>query len=230
MVDGSSGDYFATLAGYIHLNPARARLFDLQEEELGDYPWSSYPLYLDPAKRPDWLCVDRVLGNHQWQDDAAGRSGYRKYMRSRVLEIAVSDNSAEYDARWAEIRRGWFLGGDAFCKELLERIDGAMKGRQRSSYSGEQVLGHDEHEAERLVRLGMDALELKDADLEGMKKNCPEKYAVAWLVRRNTCVKNQWIKDRLAMGKATNFASFISRMEQGDFGSDSFGLVKNIKS
>ena len=122
-------------------------------------------------------------------------------MRSRVLKISVSDNPAEYDARWAEIRRGLVLGGDAFRKELLERIDGAMKGRQRSSYSGEQVLGHDEHEAERLFRLGMDVLGLKDADLEGMKKNCAEKYAVAWLVRRNTCVKNQWIKDRLAMSE-----------------------------
>jgi REP element-mobilizing transposase RayT len=228
VVESGSGDYFSTLAGYIHLNPARAKLFDLEKSDLSGYRWSSYPLYLDPARRPDWLRVERVLGNHGWTDDAEGRREYGEYMRSRMLEIAVSDNPAEYDARWAEIRRGWYLGGASFRDELLERIDGALKGRQRSSFSGEQMLDHDEREAERLVELGLEALELEHADLEKMKKNCPVKYAIAWLVRRNTCVKNQWIKDRLHMGKATNFASFIARMERGEFGSDCFEIVKTL--
>ena len=48
-----------------------------------------------------------------------------------------------------EIRRGWFLGDDGFRRELMERIDGVMAGKQRSSFSGEQVLGHDEVEAEQ---------------------------------------------------------------------------------
>lgn len=50
------------------------------------------------------------------------------------------------------------------------------------------------------------------------------------MVRRNTYVKNQWIKDRLKMGKATNFASFPGHMEQGEFGADYFEAVINIKS
>ena len=102
--------------------------------------------------------------------------------------------------------------------------------KQRNSFSGEQVLGHDEQEAERLVRRGMEALGLADEELAGMRKNCSEKYAIAWLVRRNTCVRNQWLKDRLGMGKATNFASFLGRMERGEFGADCFEAVKNIKS
>jgi hypothetical protein len=32
------------------------------------------------------------------------------------------------------------------------------------------------------------------------------------------------------MGKATNFASFLKRLSDGDFGADHFDLVKNIKS
>gem|GEM_PF-634124 len=204
IIDGGSGEYFLTVAGYIHLNPARAKLFDLKSEGLEVYRWSSYPLYLDPPNRPDWLCVDRVL------------------------EISVCDNPAEYDAQWQEIRRGWFLGDDAFRKALLEHIDGAMAGKQRSSFSGEQVRSHDEVEAERLVIRGLKALGLTDESLDGLKKNCPEKVAVAWLVRRNTCVRNDWIVQRLSMGKGTNFATFLKRMEEGDFGAKYFDEIKNI--
>ncbi len=122
------------------------------------------------------------------------------------------------------------MGDEAFGKELMKRIDGVMAGKQRSSFSGEQVRGHDLIEAERWVLSGQDALDLTDDELGGMKKNCAEKYAMAWLVRRNTCVKNQWIKDRLMMGKATNFATFLKRMESGKFGVEQFERVKNIKS
>lgn len=230
VVDGESGDYFSTVAGYIHLNPARAKLFDLEKGDLADYRWSSYPLYLDPPKRPDWLCVDRVLGNHQWQDGAAGRRSYREYLRSRVLEIAGCENRAEYDAGWDRIRRGWYLGDETFRKELMARMDDVVAGKQRDSFSGEQVTGHDEVEAERLVRLGMETLGLAEEAFDGMKKNCAEKYAIAWLVRRNTCVRNQWIKERLRMGKATNFSSFLGRMERGEFGLNCFKAVEKIKS
>lgn len=228
VIDGDSGAYFSTVAGYIHLNPARAKLFDLQAENLESYCWSSYPLYLDPAKRPEWLCVDRVLGEFQWLDDSSGRKQYREYMQSRVLELACCDDPSEYDVRWKSIRRGWFLGDDAFGKALLGRIDDAMAGKQRSSFSGEQVRSHDEVEAERLVRRGLAALGLTEESLDLLKKNCPEKYAVAWLVRRQTCVRNDWIVHRLSMGKGTNFATFLKRMEEGNFGAEYFYQIKKL--
>jgi len=42
-----------------------------------------------------------------------------------------------------------------------------------------------------------------------------------WLVRKNTCVRNGWIKERLRMGIATNFSDGMRRIEQagkGDWG------------
>ncbi|VGO20582.1 transposase [Pontiella sulfatireligans] len=230
VIDGVRNEYFSTVAGYIHLNPARAHLFDLKTGALEEYCWSSFPLYFDPSLRPEWLCVERVLGSFQWLDNSTGRRQYQQFMQSRVLELSLSDNPAEYDVAWKELRRGWFLGGETFRKELMGRIDDVMEGRQRSSYSGEQVIGHDVSEAERLVSAGLAALGLTDEALAGLRKNCAEKYAIAWLVRRNTCVKNLWIKARLEMGKATNFAAFLKRMDAGEFGSESFDRVKNIKS
>ena len=53
----TAGEYFLTVSNYIHLNPARAKCFDLERGKLSDYPWSSFRLYLDP----EWLAVDRTL-------------------------------------------------------------------------------------------------------------------------------------------------------------------------
>ena len=54
-----------------------------------------------------------------------------------------------------------------------------------------------------------------------MIKGSPEKYALAWLVRRNTCVENGWIKTRLRMGNATNFSALLQKIEaskKGEWG------------
>ena len=104
---------------------------------------------------------------------------------------------------------------------------------KRESFGGEEVRTHDETRAEELIVAGMKALGLSDADLDAMIKNSPEKYALAWLVRRNTCVGNGWIKARLRMGKATNFSVLLGKLDAAKPGEWGFGVlprVKNIKS
>jgi len=216
LVDGSSGDYFPTVASYIHLNPARARLFDLGSEKLADYRWSSYPLYLRPSKRPEWLNVDRTLGALGLRDDPSGRTVFRQLMQKRVAEIENSGNPQEADAAWAKIRRGWYYGSQGFRDELLERL-GEVIGvhGKRDSFDGNAVRQHDELEAARLLQTGMDALSLSKEALARMPKSCPEKCALAWLIRERSCVADEWIKRQLHMGKATNFSALIKRAESG---------------
>lgn len=69
---------------------------------------------------------------------------------------------------------------------------------------------------------------ISDADLEIMKKNCLEKCCLARLIRKNTCVSNDWIKQRLHMGKATNFAFLIKRAG-GEPAQPLMQKLKNIK-
>ncbi|MDA1276339.1 MAG: transposase, partial [Verrucomicrobia bacterium] len=62
IVDGSGDGYLKTVCDYVHLNPARARLIPI-DGPLSAYRWSSYAEYLRPPKqRPEWLRMDRLLG------------------------------------------------------------------------------------------------------------------------------------------------------------------------
>ena len=75
IVDGSGSGYLRTVCDYVHLNPVRARLLK-PEQRLLEYPWSSFGGYLAaPAHRPEWLRVDRLLGEHGIQQDDRGRAG-----------------------------------------------------------------------------------------------------------------------------------------------------------
>ncbi len=46
------GEYFRTVADYIHLNPARAHAFDLKTGQLTDYKWSSFCGYTKTGQTP----------------------------------------------------------------------------------------------------------------------------------------------------------------------------------
>src|SRR5713101_2156712 len=69
IVDGGGEGYLRTVCDYVHLNPARAKLL-LPEQPLRQYPWSSWPKYLQPpGKRPAWLRVQRLLGAYRIPQD-----------------------------------------------------------------------------------------------------------------------------------------------------------------
>jgi len=73
-----------------------------------------------PSKRPTWLRVDRLLGEHGvLKDRASGR---------RELERRVEERrAAEDDEDYRSIRRGWCLGEAAFKEELLSQLDKRME-------------------------------------------------------------------------------------------------------
>jgi putative transposase len=87
VVEGSGNGYLRTACDYVHLNPIRARLL-APEDRLLAYPWSSFSLYLAAREhRPQWLRVDRLLGEHGIQQDTpAGRQQFERQMERRRLE------------------------------------------------------------------------------------------------------------------------------------------------
>ena len=95
VVDGSGNGYLKTVCGYVHLNPARAKLLKAVEP-LESFRWSSYPEYLkDPHQRPEWPRVGRLFG--KWripQDSPAGRQEFGRMMEERRRRDDARHNHA----------------------------------------------------------------------------------------------------------------------------------------
>jgi len=213
-VHADEAGYWEAVSSYIHLNPARASLFDLKKGDLSDYPWSSYPAYVRSGERVSWLCTSRVLGAKQWADSSVGRKAYRQFMRKRVSEILHAENPREADKEWKKIRRGWYLGPEEFGGKLGELVDGQMGKRKRSSYSGEEVDRHDERMAEALLQEGLEVLGLDETAVLAGRKGSDEKCLLAWLVRRQTAVPNAWISHRLKMGRSDCLSRYPQKIEE----------------
>jgi REP element-mobilizing transposase RayT len=214
VVQADRGDYFSIVASYIHLNPVRKHLLDFSTCELSDYAWSSYPLYFDGAKRPNWLCVSRVLSSFQWLDDRKGLEKYRRYMQKRAMEVCSIEHSIEFDERWKAIRWGWCLGDDDFRTEMEDLADKRISNYDRRSYVGNEAKMHDEREAERLIIGGLEIVGVSVDQLPSLRKTDPRKKVVAWLIRRNTSIKNQWICEKLFMGHVSNLARYVREVEE----------------
>jgi REP-associated tyrosine transposase len=140
LVDGSGNGYLKTGCDYVHLNPARAKLLR-PEEPLRSYRWSSWPEYLRaPSRRPDWLRVDRLLGEYRIsKESAAGRRNLEQQLESR--------RGAEDGAEYRSIRRGWCFGGESFRRELLEQV-GEQIGKE---HCGEERHENQIDQAEQLI-------------------------------------------------------------------------------
>jgi REP element-mobilizing transposase RayT len=196
IVDGSGNGYLKTVCDYVPLNPARAKLLG-REQTLSAYQWSSLRFYLQPRrKRPFWLRVDRLLGEHGIPgDSAAGRCEFGRRMERRR---AAEDKPAP--AQWKAMRRGWCLGGKAFRKALLAQ----MKEQMGEHHYGEERAETATEQAEGIVQAGLKGLGWQEADLEARAKGDPEKLKLAVRLRAETTVTVKWIAQRLRMGTWTH--------------------------
>ena len=199
VVDGSGNGYLKTVCDYVHLNPVRAKLLRAGAA-LESFRWSSYGHYLKPGgKRPSWLRVDRLLGEHGVpKDSAAGREEFARQMERRRAE----EEGADYKL----IRRGWCLGSEEFRKELLaaavERVGASHYGSERHE-TGEQ-------KAERIVMEEMKRLGWEKGDLQRRRKGDKGKVTTARRLRRETTMSLKWIAQRLQMGSWTYVSNLLS--------------------
>lgn len=212
------GEYFRTIADYIHLNPARAHAFDLEKGKLTDFKWSSFCGYMRPTKRPGFLMVKRVLASHGLVDDASGRSQYRNYMKRRILDILYSSDPMEADESWQKIRRGWAYGTEEFRRKMQDLLDAAVSGKRRDSFMGEEMRKHDEQEGEKLFQQGLKLCCLAEDDLANLKKGDDRKQVIAWYIRKKTSVRVEWVTQRLKMGVSSNFSRYIRAVDESKEG------------
>jgi REP element-mobilizing transposase RayT len=198
IVDGSGNGYLRTVCDYVQLNPSRAKQLK-PEQPLREYQWSTWPEYLkSPGKRPEWLRVDRLLGEyHIPQDSAAGRR--------RLEEALEQRRRAEEGDEFKTIRRGWFFGDDALKQELLAQVS---KKAGKWHY-GEALQESAEAKAERIVVEELAKRKWDEKTLAARRKGDAGKVAIAQRLRRETTMTLAWISERLMMGTKTHLAHLL---------------------
>jgi putative transposase len=190
LIDGASPGYLKVACDYVHLNPVRAKLLAPGERLLA-YPWSSWGLYLvTPQHRPEWMRVDRLLGEHGLGADTAEA---RQELERRTEESRAAE---EDGAQWAPLRRGWCLGSDDFKRQALARMEGQLG----EYHAGDLRRESSEAKAERIIAEELEGFGWAEADLEKRHKSDPGKLALAARLRRETTLPVKWITTRLGMG------------------------------
>ena len=197
LVDDRSPDYLRAVCDYVHLNPARAGLV-AAPEPLENYPWSSYPAYLQPALRPEWLRCDRLLGEHGLD----GESRRNRLEFARRLEARRDEPSAAADD---DIRRGWRFGGEDFMARLLDQLEGEAGEHHRAVERTET----EEGKAERIIREALAGLGWPEEMLAQKRKSDANKVALARQLRAETAVSLKWIAARLQMGTWTHVSNLL---------------------
>ncbi len=189
LVERGNG-YLKTACDYVHLNPVRAELLR-PEDRLLAYPWSSLVWYLAaPAHRPQWMRVDRLLGEHGLSADTAeGRQEFERRMEARRLEETD-------EAALKVLRRGWCCGGPEFKRQMLAMMEGKLGEHHAGELQRESAAGRAERiVAEELARLGW-----TEAELVARRKGDPGKMAMATRLRRETTLTVKAIAARLHLG------------------------------
>ncbi len=95
--------YLMQLSCYMHRNPLRAKMVN----RLGDYHWSSYPIYAYGYKSPSWLSTDLILSQFNNQKDC------NKAYREKVQRYANEEKRIVED-----LRHGMILGTKKFVEQI----------------------------------------------------------------------------------------------------------------
>lgn len=188
-----------SLVDYIHLNPVRAGLCDL--DGLRGYKLSSYPKYWKrgvPAglERGAFLTI---LGE---SDGLAGMRRYKKH-----LELSEAKDPEQREALMERYCSGWFIGpeeeGKALAKELAEKHPDV-------DWEGVDLRQLNQQRWEALVANELKAHGKKEEDLIRSPKGAAWKIAIARQLRKQTTANNPWLAERLKMGHPSRVSNLLA--------------------
>jgi DNA-binding transcriptional regulator YiaG len=148
--------------------------------------------------RPEWLRVDRLLGEHGVRDERHGRRRFAQNMEAGRIEDA-GENQAP------ALRRGWLVGAEDFLERVLEKVTLSPKVHHETFQRAESTTAL----ARRVVAQALNAAGLKEDDLQRLRKGDPIKVKIARELRDQTTLSLQQIATRLHMGAASHVAHLL---------------------
>lgn len=210
VVEGSVRDYYCTLVDYIHLNPVRAGLVNLQKGgNLLDYEWSSLAsgYAVLPRRRAKWLAVEAGLEAFGYEDTTAERRRFIERLEKRAREdekkqCGIPAWDSEEDCRMSNLRRGWYWGSQAFAEQLLKLVEkNPSKPKSRVYGSAGARKLHGMKRAEEMLREGLEREGLTEEDLKKTVGCDPRKNAIALAIRSETTASLGWLAEEVADAK-----------------------------
>ncbi|MHC1765134.1 MAG: hypothetical protein AB9869_12680 [Verrucomicrobiia bacterium] len=154
-----------------------------------------------PRQRPDWIRVDRLLGEMRIpKDSAAGRREFERQMEER--------RRLDFPEGLGTMRRGWYLGDEEFRRELL----GQMERKMGRHHGGIERRESAEQRAEEILRDELKKRGWDRKELARRRKADPGKVHVARRLREETTMDWQWIAASLVMGAAGYAAACVREL------------------
>ena len=163
-------NYLLELSRYIHLNPIRARIREKPEE----YPYSSYRAYIFPKE--ETLIFRDLLWRMVAKERGDGPRSYRAFVEKGFGE--------KLDNLFEKVYGGVILGGKAFIKEVLQRLNG--QGFQKKEISHRRALGSTT-DMDEIVDLMCGWFKVSK---EKVKSSFPYKGYAVYLSRKHTPFSN----------------------------------------
>lgn len=219
LIESKAPEYLRCLIDYIHLNPLRAGQVE-RNGGIGEYPWCSLREYvMPPGRRSAWLSVERGMRVAGLTDNPGDRRKYLGRLIARaqaakprqaglvnVKEMGISLQSS--------IRRGWYLGSQAFRDERLKLAGDeleAKKAKKADGYDGVQMQAHNELRARQILVAGMKLFNLEAQELARLRCNDDRKLVIAEAIHSETVMRLDWIRDVLKMGARAYCSQLIIR-------------------
>jgi hypothetical protein len=206
----------------VHLNPVRAHLLK-PDERLLAYPWSSFTFYLAaPEHRPQWIRVERLLGEHGIQQDtAAGRQQFEQRMEHRRSEQADQEGLKAF-------RRGWCIGSEPFRSQMLEKMEGQLG----EHHSGQLHSENAEAKAQRIIDEEFKRLGWKETDLLVRRKSDPAKLEISARLRKEPTLSLKAIAQRMHLGtsKSANARLHIAGCMEARRQAEEYQQFKAVRS
>jgi putative transposase len=189
--------YYWTVSRYIHLNPVRAGLVAAPE----DWPWSSYPGYVTPAKRRDWVRYETLLS--AWRGDWGGEDpvgAYRHYVEAGLSEPPASP--------FRETFGGWVLGSKRFVERLR-----TLAGPALSDPPLREARQLTKLDAPTVLAAVAEYYELEAGALTRRYDRHIARAVAAWLCRRHTQATLSEIAAQLGLSRADSVPGLIRPFE-----------------
>lgn len=218
-VEEGADYYYGTLLDYIHLNPVRAGLLQIDRGKgILQYPWSSLPsaYALPPRRRAPWMAAAEGLILMHYTDTATSRRRYVEQLEKRArteprTQCGVAPPPS-HDKRSSHLRRGWYWGSQHFEEKLHALLQSHPKAAANRTYSSSTAhKKHDERAAGLRLKQGLLRHGLCAKELEQLPGADPRKVEIARQVWEETAVSQSWIAEKLKMKSAANVSQILRR-------------------